>query len=119
MAYGIFPAEIDTANTNRDGTGALVDVVTGGANGTRVDNVVVKAEGVTTAGMVRFFVKQGGTSYLYHEMDVTAVAAPGVTTPTFEDSFAPEKLTLASGEKLQASTHNAEIFKVIAQGVAF
>ncbi len=57
-------AVLSTANTNRDGTGTLVPVVIGAANGSRVDRIQYQATGTTTAGMLRLFRTRGnpGTS---------------------------------------------------------
>ena len=52
-------AQVSAANPNRDGTGALVVVAHAGSGGLRVDGVVLKATGTTTAGFVRFFITKG------------------------------------------------------------
>lgn len=46
-------AQVSAANTNRDGTGTIVDLVTGGTYGTRIDKVRICATGTTTAGVIR------------------------------------------------------------------
>jgi hypothetical protein len=48
-------AEVSAANPNRDGTGTIVSVVDGLTEGVRIDQIEVKAEATTTAGMVRLF----------------------------------------------------------------
>ncbi|NBX74718.1 MAG: hypothetical protein EBQ89_10555, partial [Alphaproteobacteria bacterium] len=52
-------AQISTANTNRDGTGTLGTVVTAGASGSRIEEIVIEATGTTTAGMIRLFLNDG------------------------------------------------------------
>jgi hypothetical protein len=109
-------AVVSAANTNRDGTGTIVDLVsmvsTANPNGGRVLKLYVSATGVTTAGMLRLFFHDGSNWALIREDDVTAIAAPGATTKSF-------KLTITLNEdipvgcKLGMSTHNAETFHVV------
>lgn len=112
-------AQVSAANTNRDGTGTVVDVMTGAANASRIEMVTVKAVGTTTAGMVRLYIYNGSTTSLWKEIQVSAIT-PASATLTFEYEVARFDgrglLELPSGYKIQASTHNAETFKIIAQG---
>lgn len=105
-------AQISAANTNRDGTGTIVDVLTGGTNGTRVDDVSIVAAGTTTAGVVRLFINDGTTSQLWREILVTAIT-PSATVAVWSSFLTNLALVLKSGWKLQASTHNAETFNVV------
>lgn len=113
-------AALSVANTNKDGTGTLVDLFTAGAAGSRVDKLVVKATGNTTSGMVRIFVKLGAaTARLLTEIPVNAIT-PSANLPGFEtivDTLGG--LPLPTGAKLQAATHNAEAFVVTAFGGDF
>lgn len=112
-------AQISTANTARDGTGTLGTVLTGGADGYRVDAIVVKATGTTTAGMVRLFIDNGSTVRLWQEVSVTA-ATPSATVKTFEAELrsvdGTALIALPNAYVIKASTHNAETFNVIALG---
>lgn len=114
-------ASISTANTNRDGTGTIGTVLTAGSNGTRLRGVAVKATVTTTAGMVRLYLHDGATSQLWKEVPVTALT-PSPTVEAFaaylNEYSNPElfPLVLPNGWSLRASTHNAEAFKVIAEG---
>ncbi len=109
-------AIISAANTNRDGTGTVVTVVTGALKGTLIELVRVKATGTTTAGMVRLFIHDGTNFRLYAEISVTAIT-PSATIQTFEAEYVPTKpLILPSGYSLRATTHNAESFTVLATG---
>ncbi|MFZ1331203.1 MAG: hypothetical protein WAR83_03395, partial [Flavobacteriales bacterium] len=49
--------DIDTANSNLDGTGTLGTIVTGTLNGTRINSLSIKAIGNTDNGMIRLFIK--------------------------------------------------------------
>lgn len=108
------PVTVSTANTNRDGTGTLVTVVTAGANGSRITALKIAAQGTTTAGVIRYFVTDaaGANPKLFEERLVSAVT-PSTTVKVFEDHWTiDEPLILASGQLLRASTNNAESFTV-------
>lgn len=110
-------AQVTTANANRDGTGALVDVFVPGANGGQVDKIEIEAVGVTTAGMIRLYISDGTNHRLWKEVDVTAVAAPGATVKTFTAIVEPSGgMKLQTGYKLRASTEKTETFNIIATG---
>lgn len=38
-----YMGQVSAANTNRDGTGTTVDIVTAGANGTKIDCIHIQA----------------------------------------------------------------------------
>lgn len=117
-------ARIATANANRDGTGTVADLVTGGTNGSRVDRVQIKASVTTTAGMIRFYVTDtaGANPRLVKEIPVTAITASGTVASFDYDWVRGDGLplvVLASGQKLQVSTNNAEQHDVVAFGGDF
>jgi hypothetical protein len=117
---------ISTPNTSRTGSGTLGTVITGGVEGTKLDDVVIQAAGTTTAGMVRLFLV--GTiaptfAALFAEIQIKAVT-PSASVAAFSTSLktAPGNLggsavlpfTLPPGVSLRASTEKGEIFDVIA-----
>ncbi len=105
-----------TANTNRDGTGTLGDVITGAPGGTHVQHIKIKAEGTTTAGMIRLFLYNVSTTLLIKEMLVAAIT-PSATVQTWEVEWVPtSNLILQEGEILRVATHNAETFTAFAFG---
>lgn len=120
-----------TANTNRDGSGAIATLLTARAPGTRVERINVKAAGTTTAGMVRIYKRDSGLTFnadgsvasftagtwrLIGEVQVTAIT-PSASLATFEGSFAPTNgLNLGPYEQIGVSTHNGEAFNAWAQG---
>lgn len=112
-------ARMTAANTNRDGTGTVYDVITGATNGTRVDRVVVKAEVTTTAGMVRLYIYDGSTTRFLAEAIVTAITV-GAAVKSFEYEFSRVDglpfCVLPNTYVLRASTHNAEAMIVSALG---
>lgn len=108
-------AQISAANTNRDGTGTIVTVIAGAANGTRVDDITIVATGTTTAGMVRLFLSldNGTTNRLLREIPVTA-ATPSGTVQAFRAELFDLGIILPNATALlRAATHNAEAFNVI------
>lgn len=112
-------ADISAANPGRDGTGTIVALFTAGAGGSRLDRITIKADGNTTAGMVRLFKKDGGGAWkLWREYQVTAIV-PSASVATF--SYLDDEIgeIMKAGLQIGASTHNAESFKVHANGGDF
>jgi hypothetical protein len=105
-------AQVSTANTNRDGTGTIVTVLTAGSSGSRVDDIWVVATGTTTAGVVRLFINDGTNTRLWQELLVAAIT-PSTTVQVFNTALFNQALILPSGYSLRASTNNAETFNVI------
>jgi len=106
-------AQISTANTNRNGTGTIGTVFTAAAGGSRIDDITIAATGTTTAGVVRLFINDGTTSYLWQEILVTAIT-PSTTVQVFSFTLLNQALLLQNASwSLRASTNNAETFNVI------
>lgn len=110
-------ATISTANSNLNGTGAVATVLTGAATGTIINQIVIKATGNTSEGMVRLFIDDGVNVLLYKEIFVPASVQTGVEQ-AFEEVVA-EDIILNSGYILKASTENADPFNVIANGTTW
>ena len=113
-AAGAVSAQLSVANTNRDGTGTLVDIITGAAAGTRVDALEIAATGSTTTGVVRLFLYDGTNNRLYKEILVTAIT-PSTSTAVWSTTvvFNPPLVLRNASWKLKGSTHNAETFNVL------
>lgn len=106
-------ASISTANTNTNGTGTITDLIVGGANGTRVDIIVIQATANTNQGMIRLFTYNGSTWGLVHEEQVASVTGSAVT-PLFRTTLRLAAINIGNGQKLGVSTNNAEPFVVTA-----
>lgn len=106
--------KISTANPNRDGTGTLGSVITGASNGTFIKTITIAAEASTTQGMVRLFI-DNGTKFLFKEIAIPA-STPTSTVPSFKVILSG-RFYLASGVELKASTENAEVFAITADGL--
>ena len=111
-------ATISAANTNRDGTGTIVNLFTAGANGSRVERITICATGTTTAGMIRFFLYDGTNFDLWREVSVTAITPSG-TVIAYYFQISNLAFILSSGKSLRVATNNAETFKIIAEGGDF
>src|SRR4051794_13908459 len=72
-------ASVTTANSNRDGTGTIVDALTGVAAGTRIERVVLQATGNPADSIVTMFLYNGTTYLLYDEFDLGDPAAASAT----------------------------------------
>lgn len=101
------------ANTGRDGTGTIVDIVPTGSGPRKIDRVEITAEGTTTQGTVRLYIFNGTDYRLWREVEVTAITASG-TVPAFSAeidlSFAGQIFVLEDTHKLGFAPHNAETF---------
>lgn len=107
-------AQINTANTNLDGTtGTYGTVLTAGVNGSRIERGRIKAAESTTAGMIRFFLTDGTNTRLITEVMVSLIAA-SISTPSFEaDVPALAGMLIPAGWGIKASTHVAEDFNIV------
>lgn len=109
---------ISTANTNRDGTGTLGTVITGSTNGTRISQIVIKALGTTTAGIVRLFIDNGVSVHLWKEISISAISASDtvIAFSASVDLTGEYALILPNNYILKAGTEKAESFAVFAEG---
>lgn len=76
----VAPVAFSTANTNRDGTGTIADIVANsGANGPNgclvrwISVCTTAASTVSTAGCLRFYIHDGSNYRLFREILVTAI----------------------------------------------
>jgi hypothetical protein len=111
-------ATLSTANTNRNGTGTIVNLFTAGSNGSRIERITICATGTTTAGMIRFYLFDGTNTDLWREIPVTAITPSG-SVPAYYMQLSGLAYILSSGKSLKASTNNAENFSLIAEGGDF
>jgi len=134
-AYAAAPvvgvANFNTANTNRDGTGSIAQLIVGRLPGTRIERVNIRATAATTAGMIRIYHKLSGLTLntdgtinsfsaaqwrLIHEIPVSAIT-PAAAVEAFSAEWAPTNgFNLGPFEQLGVSTHNGETFNAIARG---
>lgn len=119
-AFAVTPriglAQVSTANTALDGTGTLVDVITGASTGTRIAEIVVEATATTTAGMVRLFLTDGTSTRLFDEVSIAAATVSASVKATRVSTVYNNLVLPNASWKIRASTHNAVAINVIALG---
>ena len=116
--YGF--AQISTANTNLDGTGTTVLAYTAGTsatyNGSSLSSIIIKGTKTTKPGMVRLFISDGTTKYLFTEVFVPSVAA-SATDQAFEQTIAFENnYELQAKYFIYAATETAQSYNVAING---
>lgn len=96
---------VDTAQTARAaGTSTnVVDILTAGANGTRILEVVVKADDDPADSCVVLWIHNGSTNYAFDEIDLGNPAAGSATVASYRGTTTYSNLVLPNGYKLQAS----------------
>ena len=107
---------IATANTARDGSGSVGTVITGAATGTRIAEIVVKANGTTTSGMVRIFLHNGTTFFFFDEIAMAAATVSATVASTRVLTTYANLILPSASWSIRASTHNAESMTVTALG---
>lgn len=113
---------VSTANANRDGTGTIVDVVTAGGGGARVEELVFKATGDPADSIVTVFLDVGDGYKLYDEIDFGDPAAASTTVTGQRITKQYDNLVLESGDKLGAAitvAPTAGVVNVWAHGGAY
>lgn len=124
-------AKIDAANTGLDGAGSstptitIWNIITAASNGTLIQSISVKSliSGTNTEGMVRLFINDGTgdgntKTWLLTEIPIPATTQSG-TAHTFSRriDFGGKGFFLKPGWILRATTHYAEAYNVIAEGL--
>jgi hypothetical protein len=114
--------QVSTANTARDGTGTVVTVVTAGASGTRIEELVVKATDNPADSIVTIFLHDGTNFRLFDEFDLGDPAAGSATVEAYRASRTYANLVLPTGWSLRAAITAAPtggVVNVIALGGDF
>jgi hypothetical protein len=96
-------ASVSTANTNRDGTGTIATVLTAGASGSKIEEIVIKADGDPADCTVVFYLHDGSAYHVFDEWDIGNPAAGSATTASYREARTYENLILKSGWSLRAS----------------
>jgi hypothetical protein len=109
-----------TANTNRDGTGTITQIYTGGADcGSLAE--VIKASGLstTTTGILNLFFKEsGGSTWRFVGQADAVGATPSATVKSTEVYFAGEfmPIRLGPGDALGFAPTQANAYGVFVEG---
>ena len=111
-------ATISTANSNLDGSGSVVTVITAAACGTLIQSIQIKAQGNTTAGIIRLFLNDTTNTKLLREITVEAtIKSASAHSFSKTINFEGQGLSLKTGWSLKASTQIGETFNIIAEGL--
>lgn len=119
-------ALLGAAETNLQVPTTTSVIVTAGASGTKIEEIVIQASqttlvATTAAGLVYIFLYDGTTYHLFDTGLVTAITASSTVAP-FRLSKLYNNLLLKTGWSLRASqsiSGNASILKVVALGGDF
>ena len=112
---------ISTGVTTRtiSGVTGLSSLYAGGSSGSRVDQIVIRATGTTTAGCIRLFMYSGsGNATLIDEIAVPSFV-PAATESAYNINRTYSNLVVPNGYTLYVCTHNSESFAVHAIGGDF
>lgn len=107
-----------TSRANTTGTTNLTLLDTAGTNGTRIDQIYIRAKETTVAGSVFIWVYNGATAFLFDEFLVSAVTASN-TAEAFSISRPYDNLVLPSGTSLYVSSTIDQDFNIFAFGGDF
>jgi hypothetical protein len=114
-AWNVSISSADTSRTAPTNVGTLV---TAGSSGTRIDEVTITAAGASTANVVRLFIYNGSTYYLYQEVLISAIT-PSASVVAFTTTLTFNSLVIPTGYSLRVTTNNAETYHVSAFGGDF
>lgn len=110
---------VSTANTNRDGTGTIVTILTAGSSGTLIAQITVQATGDPADGVLTIFLNDGTTSWLFDEFDYDNPAAASATATAYRTTRTYTNVVIPSGWSVRAATTvalTAGVFNVFVQG---
>jgi hypothetical protein len=96
-------ANISAANANRDGSGTIPTVFTAGSSGSRIEEVVVKAEDNPADSIIILWIYDGATAFIFDEIDLGDPGAASTTVTAFRLSRRYENLVLPTGYSLRAT----------------
>lgn len=107
-AFAVVPraavAAVSTANAAFDGTGTIVDIMTGVAAGTKITEVAVQTTGDPADSMVTVFLHNGTSYFLFDVYDIGNPAAQSTTVAGLRFSKRYDNLVLPSASwKLAAA----------------
>jgi hypothetical protein len=95
---------VSATNTNRDGTGTIVTLLTAGTNGTKIEEVVVKSDGDPADSTIVFYLHDGSNYFVYDEWDIGNPAAGSATVASYREARVFDNLVLPNNNwSLRAS----------------
>lgn len=120
-AFAVTPrmaaVSIATAESSLTAPTNVGTLITGVTAGTRVAEIVVKCAASSSAAIVRVFLYDGTTYWLFDEISVAAVASPGASTATTRVSTLYNNLILPSSSwSVRVTTSVSQTTHVTALG---
>lgn len=120
-AFAVTPrmsaVSIATAESSLTAPTNVGTLITGVTAGTRVSEIVVKMAAASSAAIVRVFLYDGTTYWLFDEISVAAVASPGASTATTRVSTSYSNLVLPSSSwSVRVTTSVSQTTHVTALG---
>lgn len=115
IGSGLVSATLDTSLTAPTN---ITTIITAGANGTQIFEIVVEGVGTTVAGVLNIFRYDGSTYHLYDQILVTAITSSATAT-AFRSTRQYTNLILKSGDTLriaQTVSGNQSMLKMTAHG---
>lgn len=100
---GTEAASISTANTARDGTGTIGTILTAGSSGTKIEQIVVKADNDPADSTIVFYLYDGSAYHVFDEWDIGNPAAGSTTVASYREARRYDDLVIPSGWSLRAS----------------
>ena len=95
---------VSAANTARDGTGTIVDILTGVTAGTKINEIILQATDDPADSIVTVFLYDGSAYRLFDEFDLGNPAAASTTVTGYRISRTYTNLVLPSSSwKLAAA----------------
>jgi len=96
-------ASVSVANANRDGTGTIATILTAGASGSKIEEIVVKADGNPADSTIVFYLHDGSNYHVFDEWDIGDPAAGSTTVVSYREARTYENLLIKTGWSLRAS----------------
>lgn len=94
---------LDTTNAGRDGTGTIGTVITAGGSGSKIEEIVVKADGDPADCTIVFYIHDGAAFSVWDEWDISNPAAGSATVVSFREARTYDNLILPVSHSLRAS----------------
>lgn len=107
-------ATASVGDISRTAPTQVATVFTAGSSGSRIDSIALEGQNTTTASMLRLFLHNGSTYYLWKEVPTQAIT-PSATTPSFNaylnSQTNPEilPLILPTNYSLRATVNDTQI----------
>lgn len=92
-----------TADTSYTAPANTVTLLTAGASGSRVDEIDMVATGITVAGVINVFRKNGSNYYMLDSF-IVPIVTPSTTTSAYRQVHTYQNLLLKSGDSIVASS---------------